>query len=88
MNALTKFLATVAAETAIPAEPEPDYWVTIVSYDEGADNFVIRVESNWGGAGGGPEELKTIPADILPLIIREYGVPSELIGRVFGITPV
>jgi len=56
-----------------------DYRVTVQSYDEDADTFKVEVERSWGGAD--PRETVTVSGSMLPVMIREYGQPDELVGR-------
>jgi len=84
MNAFNALLNTLI-EDKVELQTSPDYVVTVNSYCERTDSFKVRIAANFGGAGGGDEEIQTIDGNLLPLVIREFGEPSELVGRVFEV---
>lgn len=53
--------------------------ITVDSYDEQFDTFAItRIEDGY---------RSLIPGFLVPVVIGEYGEPSELVGRIFAILP-
>lgn len=60
-----------------------DYSVTVKSYDEASDEFEVEILAHWGGAD--PRHSLVIPGHFLPVIIREYAAPDELVGKVYEV---
>lgn len=59
-------------------------YIDVEQYNENDDTFVCST-SEVSGARDGASILFVVPGVVLPVLIREYGSPDELVGRTFAV---
>lgn len=60
-------------------------YIEVEQYNENDDTFVCSTAEQVGQRNG-DAILFTVPGIVLPALIREYGEPSELVGRTFEVS--